>query len=122
AERAGDADARQLSRAAHRPLDADDGVELKQRDRDGRVVKIDLAGAQRIDDRGRQGVDVDLEPDGQRRGGVDGGNDLVHAEHVGPELFVTERIEAEDGLATELSVNGGHEARAGKTEGEHEDQ
>src|SRR4029079_13530312 len=109
AERAGDADAGELVRVVHRTLHADDGVELQQCDRDGGIVEIDLAGAQRVDDGGGQGVDVDLEPDGQRRGGVDGGDDLVHAEHVGPELFVTERIKAEDGLATVLSVNGGHE-------------
>jgi hypothetical protein len=50
------------------------------------------------DDRRRQGVHVHLEADRQRRRGIDGRDGLVHAQHVGPQLFVAEGVEAEDRL------------------------
>ena len=59
------------------------------------TLEIDL-----LEDAGRQRVRVHFEPDLERRRRIDVLlDDLVQAERVGPELLVTERVEAENALA-----------------------
>ena len=98
AERARDADAGELTRVVDLPLDADDRIQPQQFDGHGGVGQINLAGPQRGDDCPRQGLDVDLEAHGQRGRRGDRRNDLVHPQHVGPQLLVAEGVVAEDGL------------------------
>ena len=95
AERAGDAEPRDVVVRIDGGLQADDRVHLEQRDRRGRALEIDL-----LEDAGGQRVGVHFQPDLERRRRIDALlDDLVHAELVGPELFVTEGLEAEDALA-----------------------
>ena len=49
--------------------DADDRVELQQLHRHRGIVEVHLIGLQRVDDRGRQGIHVYLQP-GELRGCV----------------------------------------------------
>ena len=81
-----------------RPLHTDDGIQAQQFDRHRRIRQINLARAKRRDDVRRQRVDIDLEPDRQRGRRIDRRDDLVHAQHVGPELLVAKGVEAEDRL------------------------
>src|SRR2546426_342371 len=80
------------------------GVELQERHRRGRVVEIDLAGLQLLDQGGWQGVDVHLQADGERGLRADAGADaavplagdrLVQMERVSPERLAAEGLEAE---------------------------
>ena len=98
AERAGDADAGELPRTVDSSADADDGVQPQQFDGHGRVGQIDLTGLQRGDDLPRQGLDVDLETNGECCCRRNGGDDFVHPQHAGPQLFVAEGVVAEDAL------------------------
>ena len=94
-ERAGDAKPRDVIVGIHRGLQAHDGIHLEQRDRRGRTLEIDL-----LEDAGRQYVRVHFEPDLERSRRIHVLlNNLVQAELVGPELFVTERLEAKNALA-----------------------
>ena len=102
AERARDADAGELARVVDRALDADDRIQPQQFDGHGGVGQVDLPGAKRGDDRRRQGLDVDLEADRQRGRRIDRRDDLVHPQHVGPQLLVAEGVEAEDGLPASI--------------------
>ena len=68
----------------------------------GGTRQVDLSGAKRGDDRRRQRLDVDFEADRQRRRRIDRRKGLVHAQHVGPQLFVAEGVEAEDRLAVSM--------------------
>ncbi len=71
---------------------AHDRVHLEQRDRRRRALEIDL-----FEDPGGQHVGVHLEPDLERGRRVHALlDDLVQTERVGPELLVTEGVEAED--------------------------
>jgi hypothetical protein len=98
AQGAGDADSDQLSLLVHRTLHADDGIEAQELNRHRGIGQVDLAGAQGADDRLRKSLEIDLQADRERRGRIDGRNDLVHSQHVGPELLVSEGVEAEDVL------------------------
>ena len=94
-ERAGDAEPRDVIVGIHRRLQTHDRIHLEQRDRRRRTLEIDL-----LEDAGRQHVRVHFEPDLQRRRRIHALlNDLVQAELVGPELFVTEGFEAKNALA-----------------------
>src|SRR5581483_53868 len=79
--------------------------------------QIHLAGAKRADDGRRQRVDVDLEAVLERGFRIELADDLVHAEHVRPQLFVAEGVVTEDLLA--LIVASGP-WRAGQRGGEAE--
>jgi hypothetical protein len=96
-ERAGDADAGQLSVIIHLPLHADDSVEFQQRDRRGWIhQKIVGVGANRVDHFRRQRFDIDLESDTERGDRIDCRDHLVHAKHGGPQLLIAERVEAKN--------------------------
>jgi hypothetical protein len=95
AQRAGDAHRGQAACIVHRPFHTDDGIEAQQCDRHGRVFQIHLPGPKRVDDGGRERVDIHLEPDGERRSRIHGGEHVVHPQHAGPELLVAKRVEAE---------------------------
>ncbi len=103
AERAGDANACQLPRTVDSSADADDGVEPKQFDGHRRVVQIDLTGFQRGDNLARQGFDVDLETNGECCCRGNGREDVMHPQHIGPQLFVAEGVIAEDALSEPMS-------------------
>ena len=103
AERAGDANACQLPGTVDSSADADDGVEPKQLDGHRRVVQIDLTAFERDDDFARQGFEVDFETNAERCCRGNSGEDLVHAQHIGPQLFVAEGVVAEDALAESMS-------------------
>ena len=62
------------------------------------LVEVNLTGAQRGDDLPRQSLDVDLEAHRQRGRRGNSRDDLVHPQHIGPQLFVAEGVVAEDGL------------------------
>jgi len=85
--------------------DADDRVELEQRQRGGRIVEIDAPAPELLLELGGQRVHVHLEPDGERRRGAHAGSDpavvlafdgLVELERVAPPGLVAERVVAED--------------------------
>jgi hypothetical protein len=98
AERAGDADTRELTQVIDRSLNADDGIQPQEFDGHRGVGQVDLSGLQRGDDFLRQGLDVHLEPYGQRRRRRDCRHDVVHLQHVGSQLLVTEGVVAKDRL------------------------
>jgi hypothetical protein len=100
AERTGGADAGQLANLVDVALNSHDRIEPQQFDGHGRIGEIDLAPAKRDDEPRGQCLDIHLETKSQRVGWGDGGNDLVHPQHVGPELLVAKGVVAEDGLAT----------------------
>ena len=92
AERAGDAESRDVVVGVHGGLEAHDGVHLEQRHRRRRALEIDL-----VEDAGGQRLGVDLEPDLERRRRIDALlDDFVQPELVGPDLLVAEGIEAKD--------------------------
>ena len=94
-ERAGDAKPRDVIVGIHRGLQTHDGIHLEQRDRRCRTLEIDL-----LEDAGGQHVRVHFEPDLERGRRIHVLlDDLVQAELVGPELFVTEGLEAKNPLA-----------------------
>src|SRR5688572_31227732 len=94
-ERARDAEPRDVIAGIHRGLQTHDSIHLEQRDRRRRTLEIDL-----LEDTGRQYVRVHLEPDLQRSRRIHALLDnLVPAELVGPELFVTECLEAKNAAA-----------------------
>jgi hypothetical protein len=79
----------------HRGLQTHDRIHLEQRDRRGRTLEIDF-----LENAGGQHVGVHFEPDLERRRRIHVLlNNLVQTERVGPELFVTERLEAKSALA-----------------------
>ena len=43
----------------------------------------------------RQRLDIDLQANGQRCCRIDRRNDLVHSQHIGPQLLVAKGVEAE---------------------------
>ena len=92
----------ELPRVVDLAPDSDDCVQPQQLDGHGGVVQIDLSGAQRGDELARQGLHVDLEADRQRGRRRNRGDDFVHPQHVGPQLFVAEGVVAEDGLPVPL--------------------
>ena len=53
----------------------------------------------------RQGVHVHLETDGQRGLRIDRRDGLVHAQHVRPQLFVAEGVEAKDRLSFSMFLS-----------------
>jgi hypothetical protein len=65
-QRARDAEAGELPGAVHPSFHADDSVEPQQFERHRRVLEVDLSGGERRHDRGRQGLDVDLQTDAER--------------------------------------------------------
>ncbi len=73
AQRAGDAQARDLVVRVDGGLHADDGAELEQRDGGGRVFQVDG-----VEDAGRQHLRIDLQPDRQRGVRGHGFDDVVH--------------------------------------------
>jgi hypothetical protein len=99
AERAGDPEPPEMA-VVDGSSQADNGVQAKQRHGDSRVGEIDLLRHQRLDESVGQRLQVDLEAHLQcERRADDPGNDLVHAQHVGPELLVAEGVIAEDPAA-----------------------
>ena len=66
-ERAGDADARELTAVVDRALDADDGVQAQQLDGDGGIGQIDLPARSAAMTSARQRLDIDLEADRRAR-------------------------------------------------------
>jgi hypothetical protein len=102
AQRALDAHRLHAARVGDR-RDADDCVELEQRDGRRRIVEVDLAGLQLFLQRVGQRVRVDLQADGQRRLRRDAradaavllaGDRLVQAQRVAPERLAAEGVEA----------------------------
>jgi len=77
-------------------------VQPQQGDSDCRVREIDGTGAKSRNELRWKCVDVHFQADGQccRRG--NGGNDVVHLQHIGPELLVAECVVAEDILPVEV--------------------
>src|SRR5262249_2953436 len=57
---------------------------------------IHLPRAERLDNRVRQGLHVDFQANRQSGRWIDSRNDVVHAQNISPELFVAERVVAED--------------------------
>ena len=105
AGRTGETHRRQPATAVEEALDADDGIQLQQRQRHRRVVQVDLAGLDRgrrlLRDRRR----VDLEPGGQRGFRAEAradaavlraGDRAMQLQRVAPERLVSERVVAED--------------------------
>ena len=86
-------------------MDMDIELELNEESYDeGLVVvsahgEIDLATSKRVDDRPWKRLDVDLQTDGQRRRRVHCRNDLVHPQHIRPQLLVSEGVKPEDVLS-----------------------
>ena len=89
----------QLARLVHGSLDADHRVQPQQFERDGGIGEIDLATSKRVDDRPWKRLDVDLQTNGQRRCRVHCRNDLVHPQHIRPQLLVSEGVKTEDVLS-----------------------
>jgi hypothetical protein len=88
---------------------ADDRVRREQPERDGRIAEIDSLQPDRVQRRRRQRFRIDLQPDGQRRARTETSPDttearplygLVKPQRRAPELFVAERVEAENLPAT----------------------
>ena len=109
AEGAGDADRAERATRVEEALDADDRVQLQERERGRRTVEIDLALLELRLDVPREGIDVDLQAgDGEGRLRADTRTDaseggaldrLVQLEHAAPVVLVAEGVEAEDLLA-----------------------
>jgi hypothetical protein len=79
----------------HCGLNADNCIQLEQRDRRRRALEIDF-----LEDPWRQHRRVHFESDLERGERVDALFDnLVQAQRGGPELLVTKRVEAENPLA-----------------------
>src|SRR5688572_26831924 len=94
-KRAGDPKPGDAVVGVHGGLQANDGIHLQQRHWGGRTLEIDL-----LEGPGGKRIGVDFEPDLERSGRIDALLDnLVQAKRVGPELFVTERVEAKHALA-----------------------
>src|SRR5262249_10537567 len=100
-----DADRGDLAALVEEAGHPDDGVELQQRERGGRVVEVDPAALERLAETPGQGVEVDLETDGERRRRADAGaqaavlrarNGLVQMQLAAPEVLVTEGVKAKD--------------------------
>ena len=83
-----------------RPLHADDGIEAQEFDGDRRVRRDRHRPARSaaIVRLGSASTST-LRPTLECRLRRDGGDDLVHAKKVGPELLVAERVESEDGAS-----------------------
>ena len=109
AEGAGDADRAERATVVEEALDADDRVQLQERERGRRTVEVDLALLELRLEVPREGIDVDLQAgDGERRLRADTGADaseggaldrLVQLELAAPVVLVAEGVEAEDLLA-----------------------
>ena len=119
AQRAGHAYFRELTSVTYRSLHADHRIQAQQLDRDGRVHEKVWIRLQRGNDLGGQRLDIDLQANGQRCCRIDGGNDFVHSQHVGPELLVAKCIEAKYRPAVE-AASGWSEAGHGERHCEDE--
>src|SRR5918912_1472537 len=98
----GDPDGLRAAAPVEEPSDADDGIQLQQLQRHGRVVEVDLPGLDRRSDLLRNRSCIDLEtqckrlfradpaPDAAEPRAFDG---LVEAEHATPDRLVAERVE-----------------------------
>jgi hypothetical protein len=72
-----------------------DRIELEERDRRLRIVEVHCG-----EDARRESVRVDLESHAESRQRAHARlDDFMHSKRVGPELFIAERVEAEDLLA-----------------------
>jgi hypothetical protein len=100
-----DAHRAQTAARVEEPGDANHRLQLKQCQRDRRVVQVDLAPLEGLLQLGRQGVDIDLQPDPERRLWAQAGPDAairspgdrpMELQSVAPELLVAEGVEAED--------------------------
>jgi len=94
----------QVAPAVEEPLDADDRVQLQQRQRDRRVVQVHRAVADPVLHRRRQRRRVDLQADGQRGPRAHARSDpavrragdrLVQVQRIAPERLIAERVEPE---------------------------
>ena len=103
AERAGDADARQLPARSTLPRTPTTALSRSSSTVTAGSFRSTSPALQRGDDLARQRFDVDLETDGERRRRWNGREDLVHPQHVGPQLLVAERVVAEDALPESMS-------------------
>ena len=93
-QRAGDAESRDVIVGIDSGLQANHGIHLEQRHRRRRTLEIDF-----LQDAGRQCVSIDFEADFQGGGRIDTLlDDFVEMERVGPQLLITERVEAKDAL------------------------
>ena len=100
-----------MEEAAH----PDHRVPSEEREGDGGVVQVDFAGGEGSFDRPREGLDVDLEPEGERGRGRQPGSHpsvgvprdrFVQSDRVPPERLVPEGVEAE-GVSTFVDHPGG---------------
>jgi hypothetical protein len=94
----------ELARLVDRAFHTYHRIQLQQFKGHGGVLQINLPGPKGGDDLPRQGLNVNLEADRQRGRRIDRRNGFVHPQHLGPELFVPECVEAKDGLPISMIV------------------
>src|SRR5712691_4678035 len=103
-ERALDAHGPQIAAFVEEAGDSHYRIELQERHRRGRVVEVDLARLQLLDQGGWQRVHVHLQADGERglwaHAGADAsvplaGDCLVQMERISPKRLAAEGLEAE---------------------------
>src|SRR5262245_34226036 len=103
-ERALDADRLQRSGAVEDARHDDDSVKPQQRDRHGRIVQVDVASLELLEEGVRECVDIDLQSHGERGRRADAGADAaecrtldgaVQLQASAPERLVAKRIEPE---------------------------
>src|SRR5581483_11516249 len=109
ADGAGDADRAERAVRVEEAVDANDRVQLQERERIRGIVEVDPTLLEVRLNISREGIDVDLQAgDGEGRIRGDTGADaseggaldcLVQLEHAAPVVLVTEGVEAEDLLA-----------------------
>src|SRR5204862_2439387 len=97
-----DPDALEFAGVVESAFDADDGVATQQQGSDGRRLQVDLSGIECSDYGRRQRISIDLDAHAERGGGIERRDNLVHPQHVGPELLVAERVETKDLPAVQL--------------------
>src|SRR6185295_12237589 len=96
AQSAGDADGLHLPALLEEALDADDGVELEERDRGRRIIHVHFVLLDLRDQLVGKRLAVDLEADRQRDLRADGRLDrAVEVERVAPEGLISERVAPE---------------------------
>ncbi len=96
AQRAGEADLRELTAATEGSDDAEHGVVAQEPRRDRRIVEVDVAVANRVAQPERQRVRVDLQAERERLPRRELRDRPLDLQLIGPEHLISKRIETKD--------------------------